>query len=341
MDLCSLQGVEPLKEYEAEGLRETVDGIKNMKIRGAGKIARAASKAISDVATKWEGSSTEDFLKEIRDASRELHSTRPSAVSLRNGILLTLKGVDEEPDTETMRKRIVENSQSFVKSSINALKKISEIGKKRIPRGSTVLTHCNSSAALSVIHAAFLDGRIEEVYSTESRPWRQGQITVKWLAERNIPVTMIVDSAARYFMNKMDIVCVGADTITANGAVINKIGTSQIALAAREARTPFMVCAETYKFSKETLMGSLVEIEDRGPDEVADPLKPEDLPGVKFRNPVFDATPPEYIDSIITELGIISPYMSTEIIREMFIRSYPVILDSEESEKNWLQEVLK
>ena len=82
-------------------------------------------------------------------------------------------------------------------------------------------------------------------------------------------------------------------------------------------------------------MGSLVEIEDRGPDEVADPLRPEDLPGVKFRNPVFDATPPEYIDSIVTEIGIISPYMATEVIREMFKSSGPISTDGTPSDFNW------
>ncbi len=307
-----------------------------MSIRGAGKIAREASSALSDLASSWNGSSKDDLIEDLKKAARELHSTRPSAVSLRNALLLTLKDVEKETDITSVKDMVIKRSGEFISSSQKALDRIAEIGKNRIPKGSTVMTHCNSSAALAVIHSAFMDGRVEEVFATESRPWRQGQITVKWLSGRDIPVTMIVDSAVRHFMNDMDIVCVGADTITANGAVINKIGTSQIALAAREARTPFMVCAETYKFSRETLMGSLVEIEDRGPDEVADPMRPEDFPGVKFRNPVFDATPPEYIDSIITELGIISPYMATEVIREMFNISGPIPLDSKGVDFYWL-----
>ncbi len=324
-----------LNEEAWKRLAETTDGIRDMSIRGAGKIARAASAALSDLASSWEGASREELLGDLKRAANELISTRPSAVSLRNGILLTLTDVDKEKDLRSMKDLVISRSSQFVSSSHMAMDRIAEIGKKRVPSGSTVMTHCNSSAALGVIYSAFKDGRVKEVFSTESRPWRQGHLTVKWLAERKVPVTMIVDSAVRYFMNEIDIVCVGADTVTANGAVINKIGTSQIALAAHEARTPFMVCAETYKFSGETLMGSLVEIEDRGPDEVADPLRPEDLPGVKFRNPVFDATPPEYIDSIATEIGIISPYMATEVIREMFKSSGPISSDRSRSEFNW------
>jgi len=105
---------------------------------------------------------------------------------------------------------------------------------------------------------------------------------------------------------------VGADTICSNGALINKIGTSQVALAAHEKRVPFMVCAETFKFSPRTIYGELVKIEERDVTEI---LKPGEVPGsVKIFNPVFDATPPDYIDSIVTEVGVIPPFAAYEII---------------------------
>ncbi len=320
-------------------LRKTADSISDMSIRGAGKIARAAANALADLARDWDGQSPEDLLADISKAASILHETRPSAVSLRNGILLTLRDVEKQDSIDGMKELLMMRSDEFISSSHLALEKISQFGAKRIRKGSTVLTHCNSSAALSVIYQAFKDGRVDEVYSTESRPWRQGHITARWLAEREVPVTMIVDSAVRHFMNDMDIVCVGADTITANGAVINKIGTSQLALAAHEARTPFIVCAETYKFSMETLMGSLVEIEDRGPKEVADPLEPDDFPGVRFKNPVFDVTPPEYINSIVTEMGVISPYMATEIIRGMFQITGPISMERGNEDHKWFREM--
>jgi len=110
-------------------------------------------------------------------------------------------------------------------------------------------------------------------------------------------------------------VLVGADTIASNGAVINKIGTSQIALIAHERRVPFIVCAETYKFSPQTFHGGLVTIEEREPSEIMDP---KDYPSVKISNPVFDATPAEYIDAIITEVGVIPPTAAYEIVVHNF-----------------------
>jgi ribose 1,5-bisphosphate isomerase len=308
-----------MKENESSDIvYGTVEGISDMSIRGAGKIAKAASTAISQYARSWKGTSRDEMIKDLKGIAGTLLSTRPTAVSLRNGILLTLMGAEDLDDVEAVREMITTRSREFVEGATQARDRISDIGSKRIPEGSTVMTHCNSMAALSTIERAFKEGRVEMVYSTESRPWRQGHITTKWLLEREIPVTMIVDSAVRHFMHEMDVVMVGADTITSNGAVINKIGTSQIALSAHESRVPLMVCAETFKFSRETLFGSLVEIEDRGPSEIADPMEPKDFEGAHFRNPVFDVTPPEYIDAIITELGVVSPYLATEIIRDMF-----------------------
>jgi len=158
-------------------------------------------------------------------------------------------------------------------------------------------------------------GKIQRGYATESRPKRQGRITVRQLADKGVPVTLIVDSAVKHHMKYIDIVMVGADTIASNGAVINKIGTAQVALIAHERRVPFIVCAETCKFSLQTFHGMLVPIEERDPTEVIDLEK---FPGVEVSNPVFDATTPDYIDSIITEVGIIPPFAAYEIIVRNF-----------------------
>ncbi|MFW3146703.1 MAG: ribose 1,5-bisphosphate isomerase [Thermoplasmatota archaeon] len=320
-----------------EAVEKVADGIRDMSIRGAGLIATEASRALALYSEHWQGSDPDLFREDLSRAANILHSTRPTAVSLRNGILLTLKGVESKEDVPSMKKALALNSEGFIKGAKAAREGIAEIGSKRIPKGSTVMTHCNSTAALHTIHRAFIDGKVEEVYSTESRPWRQGHLTTKWLLGKGIPVTMIVDSAVRHFMKDIDIVVVGADTITANGAVINKIGTSQIALAANESRVPFIVCAETFKFSRESLLGSLVEIEDRGAEEVADPASPSDFPGANFKNPVFDATPPEYIDAIATEIGIVSPYLATEVIREMFGLEGPVAVEPRKTRFQWLK----
>ena len=117
-------------------------------------------------------------------------------------------------------------------------------------------------------------------------------------------------------MKKVSLVIVGSDAVTVNGAVINKIGTSQIALCAHEARTPFIVAAETYKFAPKTITGELIEIEERDTTEVLDTKIAEKMPNVTVRNPAFDVTPADYIDLVITEQGAIPPEMAYVIIKE-------------------------
>lgn len=299
-------------------LEEAAKKIKTMEVRGAAKIARVAAEALKNFALDYEGSDMEKFKDDLKKAGERLVSTRPTAVSLRNAVALVLKGAKESDNLAKLRKNIVTEAEKFIAKSERAIEVIAEIGSKRIKDGDVILTHCNSSAAISTIVKAHKEGKSIEVYATESRPKRQGYITVRQLVKERVPTTLIVDSAVRHVMPRVDLVVVGADTVASNGAVINKIGTSQIALCAHEARVPVMVCAETYKFSHETLAGELVEIEERDIKEV---VNQEDFPGARIFNPVFDATPPEYIDVIITEEGVISPHAAYEIIKALDVNS--------------------
>ncbi len=290
-------------------VEEAARKIKTMEVRGAARIARFAAETLKKFAESVDG----DFDRGMRWAAETLLNTRPTAVSLFNAVNYVLNY--EGSNDEEKRRDAIRRAEEFVRWVDTAREKIGEIGAKRIKDGYVVMTHCNSSAALSVIKTAFRQGKKIEVIATESRPRYQGHLTVRELSEEGIPVTLIVDSAVRYFMNDVDCVIVGADTITVNGALINKIGTSQIALCAKEARVPFMVAAETYKFSPKTLFGELVVIEERDPEEVA-PKDILNLKNVRVRNPAFDVTPREYIDLIITEVGAIPPEMAYIIIRE-------------------------
>jgi ribose 1,5-bisphosphate isomerase len=240
--------------------------------------------------------------------------TRPTAVSLPNAVMLA--GRHEATTVEEARKQIISSADEFIKRGEKALETIARIGAKRLKDGDVVMTHCNSHAAIAIIKAAHTQGKNIKVYATESRPRRQGLITIQELNEAGIPTILIVDSAVRYFMKKVDIVIVGADSITANGALVNKIGTSQLALAAKEARVNFIVAAETYKFHPDTVVGDMIEIEDRSGNEVIDPEIIEELPNVSVRNPAFDVTPAEYIDLIITDAGAFAPGMAFVVIRD-------------------------
>lgn len=216
-----------------------------------------------------------------------------------------MRGAHDASSLEEARSLVSENAAMFCRRSEMAVEEIAKIGARRIQDGDVILTHCNSSAALGVIKEAHRQGKDIKVYATESRPWRQGILTVNDLADAGVDVTLVIDSAVRSVMRKVDKVFVGADTVTSQGALINKVGTSQLALVAHEARVHFYVCAETYKFSPMTLFGDSVTIEERDVSEVVRPGEVRD--SVKIFNPVFDSTPAAYIDAIVTEVGMMSP----------------------------------
>lgn len=293
-------------------LEEIAASIRSMEIRGAAEIARKAAEALRQEAKDYVGHDAIELWAKMQKGKEVLLMSRPTAVSLWNGVQSVFKSASPDLEVEELRKVIISNADAFINRSREAVEIIGRIGSKRIRDGDRVLTHCNSKAALSVIVQAHRDGKRIEVFVTESRPWRQGLLSARDLANSGIQATMIVDSAARWLMKDIDVVVVGADTICSNGALINKIGTSQIALVAHEARVPFLVAAETFKFSPKTMYGELVEIEERDSSEV---VKPGEVPdGTKVLNPVFDATPPEYIDAIITEVGVVPPSAAYEII---------------------------
>jgi ribose 1,5-bisphosphate isomerase len=295
-------------------LLDTAEKIRTMEIRGAGRIAAAAARALRDYVEALETSSFEEFVAKVEKAKSILIETRPTAVSLPNAVMLA--GSYDAETVEEARSQILDNSTEFIQNADNALDNIGEIGAKRLRDGDTVMTHCNSHAALAIIKTAHNQGKRIKVYATESRPRRQGFITIKELNDAGIDTTLIVDSAVRHTMKNVDTVIVGADSITVNGALVNKIGTSQLALAAHEARVNFISAAETYKFSPSTLFGDLVEIEERDPEEVISKDKRGDMPDVKISNPAFDVTPSEYIDLIVTEAGAFPPEMAYVIIKE-------------------------
>jgi len=310
------EAVSPIERRLGMRAKETAEKIRSMEVRGAAEIARQAAIALKEEALAYQGKDVQGFRTTMNGAKDVLLASRPTAISLWNGVQFVMKGMNGQKDADEARDTVVRNADLFVKRSQEALANIGRMGANRLKEGSRVMTHCNSKAAITAIIEAHRQGKIKEVFATESRPWRQGILTSNDLAKAGVPTTLIVDSAVRHVMKDLDAVFVGADTICSNGVVINKIGTSQLALMAHESRVPFYVCAETFKFSPKTMSGEMVEIEERDAAEV---VRPGEVPSsVKIFNPVFDATPPEYIDAIITEIGVVPPYAAYEIIVREF-----------------------
>ena len=198
---------------------------------------------------------------------------------------------------------------------------MSLLGVELIRDGDTVLVHCNAGplatagygTALGVILFAREQGKKIEVIATETRPVLQGARLTAWeLKKAGVPVTLIADSMAGYFMKRGEINCVivGADRIAANGDTANKIGTYTLAVLAKENNVPFYVAAPTSTIDPTLASGEQVPIEQRKPEEITHirgvRIAPE---GVAVLNPAFDVTPHRYITAIITEKGVVKePY---------------------------------
>ncbi len=295
-------------------LLETAQKIKSMEIRGAGRIARCAAAELRDYALRQKTDNIAKFNENMKQAAELLINTRPTAVSLPNAIIWVMRYKGET--AEEARTNIKKLADEFITNSENAVKRIGEIGAKRVRSGDTIMTHCNSAAAISIMATAHAQGKEINVITTESRPRWQGHLNLAQLDELGIKTALIVDSAVRFFIKEVDLVIVGADAVTVNGSVINKIGTSQLALAAHEARKNVIIAAETYKFSPRSMLGELVEIEERDSSEVISEEKLSGFSNVRVRNPAFDVTPREYIDLICTEVGAIPPEMAYMIIKD-------------------------
>ena len=301
----------------APDVEETAVAIASMEIRGAATIAAGAAEALDTQARAVEADSPAAFRASMRAAARRLRETRPTAVSLPNALRYVLRRM-EGRTVDALRESVTDAVAEFVAQLDRAREDLGRVGANRLADGDTVMTHCHSTDALACIEAAVEAGKEIEAIVKETRPRNQGHITAEQLREAGVPVTLIVDSAARRYLNEADHVLVGADSIAADGGVINKIGTSGLAVNARERGVPIMTAAQTIKLHPETLTGHTVEIEMRDETEVIDRESREGIGDIAVENPAFDVTPPRYMDAIVTEHGQFPPESIVTLMRELF-----------------------
>jgi len=304
-----------------ESVKTTAEKIRRLEVQSARNVAIAAIEAMQTLAEKTEAKNKEEIMKELHGAKEILFASRETEPLMRNAVRWIISQVERSrtEKVEDLTEIVASASRTFLKNLEESKEKIAEVGSKRVRNNTVILTHCHSSTVNHLLRKAREEGKSFEVICTETRPVFQGRVTAREMLELGVKTVLIVDSAARYFMNQVDLVILGADAITSEGNVINKIGTSMIALAAHEARTPFYVVSELLKFDPATMYGDFERIEERSPSEIWD-SPPENL---VIRNPAFDVTRRDFIHGIICEEGIISPHSIIEVVR----RRYPWVLE--------------
>jgi methylthioribose-1-phosphate isomerase len=314
----------PHKEVfiELRDYHEVADAIKRLRIRGAPDIGVAAAYGFALGAQAIKASSRDDFLTKLRPITKTLASSRPTAVNLFWALERMNKAARAGKNVTAIKKSLIAEAKRVDAENDEANRHLSELGADLIQDGFTILTHCNTGSlataaygtALGVIKMAHEQGKRMKAYATETRPLLQGARLTTWeLLKEKIPVTLITDNMAGYFMNKgiIDCVIVGADRIAANGDTANKIGTYTLAVLAIENGIPFYVAAPMSTVDFSLSSGADIPIEERNPEEVTHIQGVRIAPKkIKAANPAFDVTPHCYISAIITEKGIArEPYV--------------------------------
>ena len=319
LDQTQLPGEEVYLELvDCDGV---ASAITKMKVRGAPAIGVIGAFGIALGALKIEAKSVDEFRDKLRSSIDSIGATRPTACNLFRTIERMQRLTEGVEDVERIKSELVKEAIRIHTEEAEATQKLSRFGAELIEDGFTVLTHCNTGplatagygTALGVIRYAWEQGKRIKVLATETRPLLQGaRLTVWECRKMGIPVTLITDSMAGYFMRRgeVDCVIVGADRITANGDTANKIGTYTLAVLARENNIPFYVAAPTSTIDPSLFAGIEIPIEQRSRDEVSLVQGVSiALEGTQVQNPAFDVTPNHYITAIITEKGIIrKPY---------------------------------
>lgn len=319
------------KTVDIKTSKEMYFAIKDMIVRGAPAIGIAGAHGVAIGAIELKDTGNKDaFLVELKNICEFLKSSRPTAVNLAWAVdkQYELASTSDKGILEIVE-AIKENALKLELEDIEINRMIGDYGAEVVPKGATILTHCNAGAlatvaygtALGVVRSAFAKDDTIDVFADETRPRQQGaRITTFELVTDGIPVTLITDGMSGYFMKKgvIDMVVVGADRIAANGDAANKIGTYNLAIVAKEHNVPFYVAAPLSTIDTSLKTGDEIPIEERSHDEVTHINgKPVCAEGVNVINPGFDVTPAKFIEGIITEKGILKPdYVNS--IKEAF-----------------------
>lgn len=307
---------------------EIWEAIYELRVRGAPAIGVAAAFGAYLGAKAIDVDDYNGFYSSFIRIKEHLASSRPTAVNLFWALdrMEACVKANSHKKPGQIKEALRQEAEKIKEEDIKVCKSIGENGLSLLSPGMGILTHCNAGqlatarygTALAPIYMGHEKGYGFKVYADETRPLLQGaRLTAYELKRAGVDVTVICDNMASMVMRNgyVQAVFVGCDRVAANGDTVNKIGTSGVAILARNYNIPFYVCAPTSTIDLKCLTGSDIEIEERKPEEITEKwYKKRMAPaGVKVYNPAFDVTEAQFITAIITEFGILKPPYSSAI----------------------------
>lgn len=293
-----------------------IHGITSLKIQGAQHVAFASLDALQEAVKASKAQSINELRKHLLQAHKILLYTRPTEPALRNALYVSLQPVLQAQDNlplADVKKKTINTIHSAQEHLTLSPKAIAKITSKKIRKNIVIYTHCHSSTVTTTLIEAWKKGKRFVVHNTETRPKYQGRRTAIELALEHIPVEHYIDSAMPYAIQSADLVLLGVDAITAEGFVVNKVGTSMVCSLAKQYSVPVYFCTDSWKFDPLTRGGKDEVIERRDPDEVWGGAPK----GVHINNVAFDLVPPSIFAGVISELGILPiKVFLTEVIHK-------------------------
>jgi methylthioribose-1-phosphate isomerase len=306
--------------------------IRTLQVRGAPALGVAAAYGLCLGARALRDLQQATFLDRVNEIARYLCGCRPTAVNLAWAIGRLVDVAASPPAGCAPWDAMLREAHRLAVEDAESCRRIGQHGAHLVPAGGGVLTHCNAGAlatvawgtALAPLYVAHARGKRFRVYADETRPLLQGaRLTAFELSAVGIDVTVLCDGAAASLMQAghIQLVVVGADRIAANGDTANKIGTCQLAIAARHFGIPFYVAAPCSTFDPKLHDGGQIPIEERAADEVRLVAERVIAPAaVSCYNPAFDVTPANLITGLITERGMVEP-VSAGAIAQLLSKS--------------------
>jgi methylthioribose-1-phosphate isomerase len=314
--------------------RQVAQAIRDMVVRGAPALAAAAGWGLAMAAYHETSGDPAKVRAELETAAAVLKAARPTAVNLFYVIDRVMKRLsDPALDTaQALKEAARQEADEIAEQDVRINKAIAMNAQPLVPDPAVIIHHCNTGSlatidygtALGIIRMAHELGKQVLCLVDETRPRLQGARLTAWeLQQYGVPFKVIADGASGHFMRTLgvDLVTVGCDRVAANGDTANKIGTYNLALAARAHGVPFYVAAPTTTIDMHTPSGDHIVIEERPAHEVTHVGECQITPdGAPVANPAFDVTPAQYISAIITEKGVIYPPFKKSLAKLMETR---------------------
>lgn len=296
-----------VNDIKFQSADHVIEEIRNMNVKGGSPFGRAAAWAIKLACEQENLPDKKAVIERISDLKKQMTDLKPTMATIYNSCRLVedFYKSHEEYVADELKAKIIKLCDNIIRNSFNAVDKLGEYGANMIEDGSVIMMHSYSSTLMSVFITAAAQGKKFTVICTESRPLRESRLAVKYLKDVGASVIYITDAEIYEFMPKADFILMGADSLTCDGSVANKIGSAMIARLAKTCKKRVYFASELYKYDTRTKYGYNVVLERRTKDEIVCEGDFASEQGLEVINQFFDLTPASDVTALICEYGII------------------------------------